>query len=140
MSKTVLAVSAFALLAVATGAQAQTAPGRWTVSLEAGAEVPTDGDVHEGAVATIADLGALNPDLSGVDAELRIQSRSYDDIYGEAFNVGVEAAYGLSDNAEAFGSIRYVKSDEGTVQVGGAFVPALDATLPVFGTFGDVET
>ena len=140
MPRTFLAVSAFALLACATGAQAQTAPGRWTFSLETGAEFPTDGNVHEGAIAPVPDLGPLNPSLAGVNAELRIQPRSYDDIYGEAFNIAIEGAYGISDSAEAFGSIRYVKSDEGTVQVGGAFVPALNTTLPVFGTFSDVES
>lgn len=140
MSKTFAATAALAVLALAGAANAQTAPGKWTLSLEAGSEMPTDGDVHEGAIAPVADLGPLNPALAGVAAELRIEPRSYDAIYGDAFNVGFEAAYGVSENAEAFGSVRYVKSDEGTVQVGGAFVPALATTLPVFGTFGDVET
>lgn len=139
MSKTIAVASALALLA-AGAAQAQTAPGQWTFGFEAGAEFPTDGEVHEGAIAPVPDLGPLNPALAGVDAELRIEPRSYDDIYGEAFILGFEAAYGVSDSAEAFGSVRYVKSDEGTVQVGGAFVPALNTTLPVFGTFGDVES
>ncbi|MFC0632655.1 hypothetical protein [Brevundimonas balnearis] len=140
MSKTIAVASALALVAAAGAAQAQTAPGQWTFGFEAGAEFPTDGEVHEGAIAPVPDLGPLNPALAGVDAELRIEPRSYDDIYGEAFNLGFEAAYGVSDSAEAFGSVRYVKSDEGTVQVGGAFVPALNTTLPVFGTFGDVES
>lgn len=119
--------------------QAQTAPGRWTVSPEIGVEFPAGGDVHGGVDAPVADLGALNPDLAGVSATLEVESRSFDDIYGDALSLGAEAAYGLNDSAEIFGGVRYVKADEGRVQVGGAAVPALNTTLPVFGTFSDYE-
>ncbi|MNY05588.1 hypothetical protein D3C86_1383130 [compost metagenome] len=54
-------------------------------------------------------------------------------------NLGAEFAYGMSNNAEVFGSVRYMQADEGRVQVGGAFVPALDTTLPVYGTFGEYK-
>jgi hypothetical protein len=138
MLRTILLSTVVALSAVGA-AQAQTAQGRWTVSLEAGAEFPAGGDVHEGATAAVPDLGPLNPALSGVNAELRIQPRSFDDIYGEGMNIGAEFAYGLTDNAEVFGSLRYLQADEGRVQVGGAFVPALNTTLPVFGTFDEYK-
>ena len=140
MLKSIMISTAALAVAAAGAAQAQTAPGRWTVGLEAGAEFPIDGDVHGGARAGVPNLGPLNPALEGVDAELRIQSRSFDDIYGEGLNIGIEFAYGMQNNAEVFGAVRYSKADEGTVQVGGAFVPALDATLPVFGTFSDFES
>jgi hypothetical protein len=138
MLRTIL-LSTVVAIAAAGAAQAQTEPGRWTVSLEAGAEFPTGGDVHGGATAPVPDLGPLNPSLAGVSAELRIQSRSFDDIYGEGMNLGAEFAYGLSNNAEVFGSLRYMQADEGRVQVGGAFVPALNTTLPVFGTFDEYK-
>lgn len=138
MLRTIL-LSTLVATSVAGAAQAQTAPGRWTVSVEAGAEFPIGGDVHGGANAAVPDLGPLNPALAGVDAELRIRSRSFDDIYGEGMNLGAEFAYGLNDNAEVFGSVRYMQADEGRVQVGGAFVPALDTTLPVYGTFGEYK-
>ena len=138
MLKTFL-ITTVAAVAFAGAAHAQTAPGRWTFSIEAGAEFPTDGDVHSGARATVPDLGPLNPALAGVDAELRIEPRSFDDIYGEGLNIGAEFAYGMMTNGEAFGSIRYMKADEGKVQVGGAFVTAQNTTLPVYGTFSDYE-
>ena len=139
MFRTLLITSA-ATLAFAGAAHAQTAPGKWTVSIEAGADFQVGGDVHGGATALVPDLGPLNPALAGVDAELRIQPRSFDEIYGEGMNIGAEFAYGMMNNGEAFGAIRYMKADEGKVQVGGAFVPALDTTLPVFGTFSDYES
>lgn len=99
-----------------------------------GSDLSVSGDVHKGAVSPIADLGPLNPALAGVSAELRIESRSYDDIYGKASSFGVEMSWPMA-GGEVFGQLRSSRSSDGEVQVGGAFVPALDTTLPVFGRF-----
>lgn len=115
------------------------AEGRWSWSVFGGVDRPFSGDVHDGAVAPVPDLGPLNPALAGVSAELRIGQRSHEDIYGTARSYGTEFSYGLSDNAEVFGQLRYTRADRGEVQVGGAFVPALDTTLPVRGSFGDYK-
>jgi hypothetical protein len=138
MRKQVFVVGVLTLVG-AGAAQAQTAPGRWTVSPEISVEFPSGGDVHGGVDAPVADLGGLNPALAGVSATLEVESRSFDDIYGDAVSFGLEAAYGVNDSAEFFGALRYVTADEGRVQVGGAAVPALNTTLPVFGTFSDYE-
>ncbi|TDK28393.1 hypothetical protein E2F46_00410 [Luteimonas aestuarii] len=116
-------------------AMAQDGP---SFSLFGGREADVKGDVHKGAIAPIADLGPLNPALAGVAAELRIESRGYDDIYSEANVFGVEMAW-PTQGGEIFGQLASTRSSEGEVQVGGAFVPALDATLPVFGRFGRYE-
>jgi opacity protein-like surface antigen len=71
-----------------------------------------------------------------VNAELRIQARSFEDIYGEAASFGVEGAYGLGGGRELFGALRAIEAEEAQAQVGQAFVPALSASLPVFGRFG----
>ena len=138
MFRTIL-ITTVAAMAVTGAAHAQTAPGRWSVSLEAGAEFPTSGNVHGGTNAAVPNLGPLNPALEGVSAELRIQSRNFGKIYGNGMNIGAEFAYGMNENAEVFGALRYMKADQGRTQVGGAFVPALDTTLPVYGTFDDYE-
>jgi hypothetical protein len=118
---------------------AQTAEGRFSGRILGGVDIPADGEVHGGATAQVPDLGPLNPSLAGVAAELRIGERTYDEIYGTTLNVGVEIAFGASDKDEVFGSFRYQQGDEGRVQVGGAFVPALATELPVFGTFSDLN-
>lgn len=111
--------------------------GQFSGAITAGAEFPVGGDVHGGAIAPVASLAALNPNLPAVAAELRIQARSFDDIYGEAATYGVEGAFGLGGNLEVIGALRAVQADEGAVQVGTAFVPALSASLPVQGRFGE---
>ena len=113
--------------------------GKFSMSLFGGADTPISGDVHDGAVAPVPDLGPLNPDLAGVSAELRIQPRGHEDIYDQAFTYGLEFSYGLSDRAEVFGQVRRTEADPGTVRVGGAFVPALNTELPVYGTFSDYK-
>ena len=123
-------------LSASAGAQASgVEAGKWSFSAFGGVDMPTSGDVHSGATAPIPDLGPLNPALSGVSAELRIQSRSHDRIYDLADTYGLEMGYGLSDRAELFGQVRYSHASPGRVQVGGAFVPALDTELPVYGRF-----
>lgn len=137
MHKPTLAAALALVLAVPAVHAAGPQEGAFSLSVFGGADQPLSGDVHGGTTAVVPDLGPLNPDLAGVDAELRIRSRSHDDIYGSAASYGLEFTYGLSANAEVFGQLRYTDADEGTVQVGGAFVPALDTTLPINGTFSD---
>jgi opacity protein-like surface antigen len=137
MRSIVLAAMTALAAAVAPAMAQPLEPGQFAGALSLGADFPVGGDVHGGATAPVADLGPLNPALAGVSAELRIQARSFDDIYGEAASYGLEGAYGLSGDREIFGSITRVEADESRVQVGGAFVPALSQTLPVFGTFGE---
>jgi hypothetical protein len=131
----VVALSFVAPAAFAAGPQ----KGSFSMSLFGGVDKPISGDVHSGANAAVPDLGPLNPALAGVSAELRIRARSHDDIYGSATSFGAEFSYGLSENSEVFGQLRYTQADEGSVQVGGAFVPALSTTLPVNGTFSDYK-
>lgn len=125
------------LMLVAAGPAYAAGPeqGKFSMSVFGGVDMSVSGDVHTGATAPVPDLGPLNPALTGVSAELRIRSRSHEQIYDLATSYGAEFSYGLSENAEAFGQLRYTEADEGTVQVGGAFVPALNTTLPVYGTF-----
>ncbi len=114
--------------------------GKFSFSVFGGGDVPLSGDVHDGAVAAVPDLGPLNPALAGVNAELRIGARGHDRIYDTATSFGAEFGYGFSDRAELFGQLRYTRADEGTVRVGGAFVPALNTELPVLGTFSDYKS
>jgi len=136
MKQSILLSSALCLFAPAAFAAGPQA-GSWSWSVFGGVDRPLSGDVHDGATAAVPDLGPLNPDLAGVGAELRIRSRGHDDIYGSATSYGLEFSYGIDDRSEVFGQVRRTQADKGTVQVGGAFVPALSTTLPVRGTFGD---
>jgi opacity protein-like surface antigen len=139
MKKSILAAATLLCLSAPAAFAAGPQEGKFSWSVFGGIDQPLSGDVHGGATAAVPDLGPLNPALAGVSAELRIRSRSHDDIYGSATSYGMEFSYGLNDRSEVFGQIRRTQADEGSVQVGGAFVPALSTTLPVRGTFSDYE-
>jgi hypothetical protein len=113
--------------------------GKFSMSVFGGADFPVSGDVHSGAVAPVPDLGPLNPALAGVSAELRIRSRSHDQIYGTARSLGLVVGYGLSDRSEVFLQARETSADDGRVRVGAAYVPALDTELDVFGKFSSYD-
>lgn len=135
MKSAAFVVLAVGLAASVTAHASGVEAGKWSFSAFGGVDMPTSGNVHSGAIAPVPDLGPLNPALAGVSAELRIQSRSHDRIYGLADTYGLEMGYGLSDRAELFGQVRYSHASPGRVQVGGAYVPALDTELPVYGRF-----
>lgn len=136
--RTWLIVPFSALLATSAHAAGPEA-GRFSMSVIGGVDMPLSGDVHEGAVAPVPDLGPLNPALSGVAAELRIGARSHDRIYDLADTYGLEFAYAFDENRELFGQVRQTRAGQGSVQVGGAYVPALGVELPVYGTFSAYE-
>ncbi|MGJ4803226.1 hypothetical protein [Luteimonas sp. SDU82] len=136
--RTWLFIQFSALLATSAHAAGPEA-GRLSLSVIGGVDVPLSGDVHDGAVAQVPDLGPLNPALAGVDAELRIGARSHDRLYDMATTYGLEFGYAFDENSELFGQVRQTRAGQGSVQVGGAYVPALDTELPAFGTFSAYE-
>jgi hypothetical protein len=113
--------------------------GKFSMSVFGGVDFPVSGDVHAGAVAPVPDLGPLNPALAGVSAELRIRSRTHDQIYGNALFYGLEVGYGLNDRSEIFLQAKETSADDGRVRVGAAYVPALDTELDVFGRFSSYD-
>lgn len=128
-----------ALCVLASPALAAPESGRFSMSVLGGVDTPLSGDVHRGATAPVPDLGPLNPALAGVDAQLRIQPRSHDQVYGAATSLGLEVGYGLSDRSELFIQARQTSADDGRVRVGAAYVPALDTELDVFGHFSGYD-
>lgn len=127
--------TSLAAIGLATAAQAAPEKGQWSVRIMGGVDFPIGGKLHGGVNAPVADLGALNPDLEGVPATLAIEERGNRRIYNNGFGGSLELGYAVQDGGEVFGSLRYQRAGEGSLQVGNALVPALDAELPVNGTF-----
>ena len=131
--------TSLAVFGLATAAHAAPEKGQWSARIMGGVDFPIGGKLHGGVNALVADLGALNPDLEGVPATLAIQERGNRRIYNNGFGGSLELGYAVQDGAEIFGSLRYQRAGEGSLQVGEALVPALDATLPVNGTFDRLQ-
>jgi hypothetical protein len=138
--KTATAALAIAIAFSATPALAQTEPGKISISISGGTDFAIGGTMHDGANAPIADLGVLNPALAGVPATLQIERRSQSEVYDEPWAIGGEIGYGLSESGEVLLGVRYLQAKGNRINVGGAAAGApVNATLPVFGDFGDYK-
>jgi hypothetical protein len=139
--KVLMAGSAVMWLSIlAPMAQAQMTAGDVSLSISGGANLAVGGTMHDGANVAIPDLVGLNPELDGIGADLRIQDRSQNDVYDTGWNLGAEIGYALSDSGEALLGVRYLEAKGNRINVGGADVGApVNATLPVFGDFGDYK-
>ena len=131
------------LTAMPYAAFAKPEPGKVYGALSGGTEFPIGGNVHDGAIAPVPNLGPLNPALTGVAADLRVEKRSQQDIYKNPYNLALELGYGVSTSGEVFGSVRRTISRTGKAQVGNAVItttaagaPAVGTALPIEGTFG----
>jgi hypothetical protein len=112
--------------------------GQFSGRVSLGAPIFGSGNLHGAATTTVPSLTALNPALPAVPAVLNIQSRKFSKVYDAPAQFGIEMGYGLTDNVELFGGLNYAKSEGSRINVGSATVAALNATLPVFGEFGDL--
>jgi hypothetical protein len=114
-------------------------PGQISGRVSLGAPIFGSGKLHGSATTTVPSLTALNPALPAVPAVLNIGSRNFSKVYDAPAQFGVEMGYGLTDNIELFGGLNYSKAEGSRINVGSATVAALNATLPVFGQFGDLK-
>lgn len=141
MKKTIFALPLGLAAAALVPAAAHAEAGAVTFSISGGGDFAIGGTMHDGANAAVADLGALNPALAGIPATLQIERRSQNDVYDNAMSLGGEIGYGLSDSSEVLFSVRYTKAKGNRIQVGGAAAGApVNATLPVYGDFGDYKS
>jgi hypothetical protein len=113
--------------------------GQFSGRVSLGTPIFGSGNLHGGATSTVPSLTALNPALPAVPAVLNIGSRKFSKVYDAPAQFGIEMGYGLTENVELFGGLNYAKANGSQIQVGTATVAALNATLPVFGQFGDLK-
>jgi hypothetical protein len=113
--------------------------GQFSGRVSLGAPIFGSGKLHGAATSTVPSLTALNPALPAVPAVLNIGSRRFSKVYDAPAQFGVEMGYGLTENVELFGGLNYSKANGSRINVGNATVAALNATLPVFGQFGDLK-
>lgn len=134
------AVAGVAAMAAASPAMAHTSAGQFSLGIDGGMDFAIDGTMHGGENVSIADLGILNPALSGIPAQLQIGERSQQDVYDDGWGIGAELGYGLSNSSELFGSVRYLEAKGNKINVGQAVAGApVNASLPVFGDFSDYK-
>lgn len=118
MKLQLLAAASAAAALIALPAAAQTEAGRWSFSLETGADFPIEGELNGARSVQIPDFGVVNSDFDGAPFIIRVNPVNFNDVYDTAWAFGGEAGYGLSDNSEVFGALRYSKASGSTTQFG----------------------
>jgi hypothetical protein len=115
----VVLISMSAVINVPAPAEAQTRT--WSVSFDAGVNVPVSGDV----------IGSASGNAGGVPLE--ITARTYGDVYGASPDWSVGVGYRVRERGEIRVQTAYVADSAEPIGVGTV------ATIPVFQQFGDYE-
>lgn len=108
--KTLLTTTILAGAFIAAPLMAQNYSSPWSYSTSIGTEVSVSGDVINGADSNAIDMSTLNANLSGMQI-IKMRGRSYDDMYDKGLKSTFEVRYALSDLAEIFGSIGFLKAE-----------------------------
>ncbi len=105
-------------------------PAAWSLSLKAGLTPITGGDVHQGPAFDGSVLLGLPAGSLPVD----VDAKSFDDVYGDFTELGLEAAYAASENLSYTIGLGWLSADEGVLRVG-----TVAGALPLNGRFSDYQ-
>jgi len=113
------ATVAVAAMTSASTANAQTPA--WTVSFDAGNQIPLSGNVHSGGSGSVLNLPT------------EVAAKTYDDVYGAGFYWAAGLGYRLGSRSEIRVQGSYTSNPAERLQVGTV------AGLPLFGLFDDYK-
>lgn len=102
----------------------------WSLSLKGGLVPITGGDVHQGPAFDGSVLLGLPAGSLPVD----VDAKSFDDVYGNFTEFGLEANYAASENLSYAFGINWLSADEGNLRVG-----TVAGALPLNGRFSDYQ-
>ncbi len=102
----------------------------WSLSLKGGIAPITSGDVHRGPAFDGSVLLGLPAGSLPVD----VGAKSFDDVYGDFTEFGLEAAYDANDKLTYTLGLAWLSSDEGSLRVG-----TVAGALPLNGRFSDYK-
>ena len=105
-------------------------PAAWSLSLKGGLAPVTGGDVHQGPAFDGSVLLGLPAGSLPVD----VDAKSFDDVYGDFTEFGLEAAYDAGENLSYTFGLNWLSADEGRLRVG-----TVAGTLPLNGRFSDYQ-
>ncbi|MBK1877785.1 outer membrane beta-barrel protein [Pelagicoccus mobilis] len=123
--KTVALTLTAAALA-ASSAQAE----KWTFAIKGSYVEPVGGDVHRGASFD----GSVLLDLDPGSLPVEVDAKSFNDVYGDFWELGLEATYHASSTTSWFVGLSTMQADDGMLQVG-----TVADSLPLNGHFSDYE-
>ena len=133
-------LTAFTVVAgAARVAMAAEPAGAWSLSISGGDSISESGSLRAPMSATLGDLGALDPGLTGESGTLRLDRLRYDDLFRSRFDTGLELDYSFSDNLQTYGRFDYGSFDGRTHAIGSLTDTALDNSAAIEDQFADAD-
>jgi hypothetical protein len=115
-------VQILAILSVVAGAArvatAAEPSSPWSLSISGGDSIDEFGSLRTPRTTDFADLGALDPTLSGTSGTLRLDKLQYEDLFRRRFDTGLELDYSFNDNLQSFGRFGYTSLGGRTTTLG----------------------
>lgn len=102
----------------------------WSVAVKGGLVPATNGGVHRGPAFD----GSVLLALPAGSLPVQVDAKSFDDVYGDFTDLGLEAAYAAGENLSYHLGLGWLSADEGLLRVG-----TVAGALPLNGRFSDYE-
>lgn len=113
--------------------------GQWVTTFMAGSSFVEDGSFNPHVSRSIADLGTIDPTLSGVSGISSIDHLQFKDAFRPGPSFGVETGYMVQSNIEPFARFSYSQMRGRDQEIGFLTAPGLDTT-PLRGNFDDMTS
>lgn len=111
----------------------------WSLSIFGGDSVGATGHLQSPSVATLPNLGAIDPALDGATGTLSLEKLNYEDLFKRRYDVGLELDYRLNDRLQTFGRYSYEGLGGESRQIGGLTSDALSTGVPINANFADAN-
>lgn len=132
-------ITAAALVAGAAARAYADPSNPWSVSVIGGDSVAESGSLRSPRSASITDLGAIDPSLSGASGTLSLDKLRYEDLFRRKFDTGLELDYSFDPNLQTYGRFSYESLGGRSHQIGELSSNALDTPAAVAAHFSDAD-
>ena len=123
-----------------TGVCAAAESSPWNIAVYAGDSVSGSGKFRGPQTAAIANLGTLDPKLSGTSGTLALDRLGYHEAYHNRFSAALEVGYALNENLETFGRFSYDARQGRERDIGSLSSSAFAAPQRVIAHFGNSDS
>jgi hypothetical protein len=131
-----LALGASQMAAAATGYD----EGQWVTTFMAGSGLLPNASFNPTVSADFADLGAIDPSLSGMAGTTTVDHLQFRDAFKAGPSFGIEMGYMSESNMEPFARLSYSQLRGRNAEIGTVSSETLDSPVPISSDFSDMDS
>jgi hypothetical protein len=122
------------------GAASAADEGQWVTTFLAGSQMLENGSFNPHTTRDVADLGTIDPSLSGMSGQAHVDSLQFRDAFRIGPSFSIETGYMAQSNIEPFARLSYSQLDGRNDEIGFLESPGLDSPVPVHANMSDMDT